>query len=152
MTIADARPRLRKAGKMPHRGKKAHFQRWLDRLQSDESLLADEDVFIMWLVLNSLSKGKGFIDIVYLTGRCETYRKVTEEWLKREVYPEGRLIMRKKTDWRSARGYKEAEVKKLVKKYGTGVVFDDDSEGDCSSMYTKHGLVHLKVFLPKENP
>lgn len=146
MTLADARKRLQKAGKMPHRERKATFQRWLDTLQADSALLNDAPIRSMLLLVKQLGpKNK----IIYLTGRSSHYRIVTEQWLKRSRAPKGPLVMRAENDWRSARDYKESAIKKLKLggREGELIAIDDDSEGDCSSMYTKHGFVHMKVII-----
>lgn len=149
LTIADARERLEKAGLMPHRDEKAHFQRWLDTLQSDENLLQDKVIYPVKHVIEALND---FCTIVYLTGRSEMYREATQKWLDKNSMPFGPLHMRGKDDWRSARDYKQSVVEELKRLYEIdgGVAIDDDSEGDCGSMYQEQGFVHLKVFLPKE--
>lgn len=145
-TLADATDRLKLAGKMPNRSNRPAFQAWLDRLQTDEALLNDKaNRYLKW-VLRGLAQFPTAFNIVYLTSRGERYREVTVKWLKANKFPEGPLMMRKTNDWRTAKGHKEQAITRLKSIYGTGgLVFDDDSEGDCSQMYIKHGFVHLEV-------
>ena len=42
-------------------------------------------------------------EVLYLTGRPESLRSVTQEWLERHGLPEGRLVMRRGGDFRPAR-------------------------------------------------
>jgi hypothetical protein len=145
LTIADARPRLEKAGKMPHRTH-PHFQRWLDTLQPKGALEKDPPIPVMCDLVAFLAYPA---NIVYLTGRDSQYKDETENWLDFHCLPKGDLYMRPHGNKQSAKAYKETIVKKLKKKYGIGIAIDDDIEGDCGEMYRKHGFVHLKVLLPE---
>lgn len=149
LTLADARERIARAGKMPLRTKKAHFQKWLDSLQSAEDLLGDEPLTPLVNLIETLEATRGY-KVVYLTGRSEIYRDTTQTWLRNKTFlPPGPLFMRKRGDWRSARDYKEARLLEIQDLLGLkgGIAIDDDSEGDCSAMYIKHGFVHLKVII-----
>ena len=145
LTLADARPRLEKAGKMPHRTH-PHFQKWLDTLQPIGALEKDPAIDTMCDLIAFLAYPT---NIVYLTGRDEKYKEETTNWLDFNCLPVGELYMRPHGNKQSAKVYKEKVVKSLKARYGTGVAIDDDIEGDCSEMYRKHGFVHLKVLLPE---
>lgn len=87
-------------------------------------------------------------DIVFLTGRSEKYRDVTERWLSDKCHINApHLIMRDNEDWRSAAEYKDSQIKKLLKLYTPQYVLavDDDYDGDTAAVYKSYGIVHLKV-------
>lgn len=143
-TIADIGPRLKAAGQEPARGDKKEFQAWLDRLQNNESIAADKPIKGMLQLLHAI---EGSMQLVYLTGRSDQYRAVTESWLDRHGFPAGPLLMRKGNDWRNASLYKEEMLKKLLKEHSpyTMLTIDDDGSGDCAEMYQRLGCTHLKV-------
>ena len=65
-------------------------------------------------------------DIVYLTGRNESYRQLTREWLDRHGLPEGRLIMRRDDDRRPARLFKPQALERIAARAEVVAVVDDD--------------------------
>lgn len=147
MTLADARPRLEKAGKMPHRDDRASFQQWLDTLQPEGSLLSDPTIPEL---LDLIKDVEDCNLIVFLTGRSDIHRKETQAWLNEQEFT-GPLYMRAQDDWRSAKEFKRSSLKRIKELYGWipgHIAIDDDSEGDCSAMYLEEGFVHLKVFIP----
>lgn len=146
LTIADARHRFEKAGKMPSKKSRKVYQRWLDRLQTDESLFADPVIEATKKLLRSMSRES---EIVYLTGRDGKFRAVTKDWLNVNEFPDGVLLMRAGDDYRSARDFKEQQVKNIKGYYHGSIILalDDDKDGDCSAMYLKHGITHLKVII-----
>jgi hypothetical protein len=64
--------------------------------------------------------------IVYLTGRNEDYRVLTQDWLARHGLPEGRLVMRRTDDRRPARLFKPAAVRRIATDGDVVAVVDDD--------------------------
>lgn len=64
--------------------------------------------------------------IVYLTGRNESYRAVTQAWLTHHGLPEGRLVMRGNADRRPARQFKPAALRRLAEGGTIVTVVDDD--------------------------
>ncbi len=64
--------------------------------------------------------------IVYLTGRNESYRAVTQAWLTLHGLPEGRLVMRGNADRRPARQFKPAALRRLAEGSTIVTVVDDD--------------------------
>jgi phosphoglycolate phosphatase-like HAD superfamily hydrolase len=64
--------------------------------------------------------------IVYLTGRHEGYRRLTEEWLRGHGLPEGRLVMRRDDDRRPARQLKPQELRRIARRARVVAVVDDD--------------------------
>lgn len=151
-TLADIRPRLKKAGKMPSRKNKKEMQKWIDKLQPVKALSKDRPIRPMQELANSIRGQMSPVTLVYLTGRSEKYRRVTEEWLQKHGFFPGPLIMRGNNDWRPARLYKEGEMKKIAEQFDSShnvIIIDDDYDGDCSEMYRKNGWLHLKVLWGK---
>jgi len=146
-TIADIRFRAKKAGSCPSRRNRRAFQIWLDRLQPAKSLLRDKPLYPVVSLVYTYVRHM-HTEIVYLTGRAEKYRKITELWLSQHKLLIGPVYMRANDDWRSAAQYKQSVMKELCKRVSVSsaiLVLDDDADGDCSHMYTKLGCVHLKV-------
>jgi hypothetical protein len=67
-------------------------------------------------------------DVVYLTGRPEHLRAVTEEWLDRHGISGTRLLMRRRADYRPARVTKAEELRRLARDRTVAIVLDDDPE------------------------
>lgn len=65
-------------------------------------------------------------DLVWLTGRPEWLRPVTERWFTRHGLPAGRLLMRPEDDRRPARDYKLGQLRKLARDGDIAVIVDDD--------------------------
>jgi phosphoglycolate phosphatase-like HAD superfamily hydrolase len=64
--------------------------------------------------------------IVYLTGRNESYRRVTQDWLRRHGLPEGVLVMRREDDRRPARLFKPEALTRIARAGRVVTVVDDD--------------------------
>jgi phosphoglycolate phosphatase-like HAD superfamily hydrolase len=65
-------------------------------------------------------------DVIYLTGRPERTRRLTERWLARHDLPTGPLLMRADDDDRPARYLKRAELRRLSGTRQVVSVLDDD--------------------------
>ena len=65
-------------------------------------------------------------EIVYLTGRNESYRALTVAWLSRHGLPEGRLVMRRDSDRRPARLFKPDALRRIGSASRVVAVVDDD--------------------------
>ncbi|WHT21891.1 hypothetical protein N8J89_12760 [Crossiella sp. CA-258035] len=65
-------------------------------------------------------------EIVWLTGRPERLRGVTESWLDRHGLPSGRLAMQEADDKRPARLVKLERIRQLAADHEIAVVVDDD--------------------------
>lgn len=64
--------------------------------------------------------------IVYLTGRNETYRGVTEAWFAQHGLPTGTLVMRRDDDRRPARLFKPQALARIARTADVVAVIDDD--------------------------
>jgi hypothetical protein len=67
-------------------------------------------------------------EVVYLTGRPERCRRDTVEWLRRYGLPDGRLIMRRRGDFRPARLTKVELLRRLTASRPVAVLVDDDPQ------------------------
>ncbi|MQA26875.1 MAG: hypothetical protein GEU94_15755 [Micromonosporaceae bacterium] len=65
-------------------------------------------------------------EIVYLTGRPERIRGITEDWLRRHELPAGRLFMRREGDRRPAAVFKLGRLRRLAAERRVTVLVDDD--------------------------
>ena len=65
-------------------------------------------------------------ELVWLTGRPEWLRPVTSRWIAQYQLPDGLLLMRGDGDYRPARDYKLAELRKLAARDEVVVFVDDD--------------------------
>ena len=85
------------------------------------------------------------IKIIFLTGRPETARPLTEKWLKKNVpginYT---LLMRSSSDFRSGEIVKsEIWEKEINPKYNTLCVFEDSNK--CVDMWRELGILTCQV-------
>jgi hypothetical protein len=67
-------------------------------------------------------------DLVWLTGRPEHLRRVTERWLRGQGLPVERLLMRPPDDRRPAKFFKADQIRVLARQTEVAVVVDDDTE------------------------
>jgi len=65
-------------------------------------------------------------DIVYLSGRPERLRQVTERWFRQHGLPPGPLVLRPADDHRPARFFKVEALRRLAKTRTVVVLVDDD--------------------------
>lgn len=65
-------------------------------------------------------------DVLYLTGRPERTRRLTERWLARHDLPTGPLLMRADDDVRPARYLKRSVLRRLSRTREVVSVLDDD--------------------------
>ncbi|MGH3647262.1 MAG: HAD family acid phosphatase [Micromonosporaceae bacterium] len=74
-------------------------------------------------VAHTLAEGH---EIVYLTGRPERIRRVTEDWLRRHGLPDGRLLMRGNADRSPSAVMKLRRLRRLAAERTVAVLVDDD--------------------------
>jgi hypothetical protein len=89
-------------------------------------------------------------DVVYLTGRPERLRSVTEAWLAQHGLPRGELHMRKHSDRRPARVTKPRLLEQLARRRTVAVVVDDDT-AVCDA-YESAGFAVLRARWMAEEP
>ncbi|WP_132421709.1 LNS2 domain-containing protein [Pseudonocardia endophytica] len=65
-------------------------------------------------------------DVVFLTGRPERNRRLTQDWLARHDLPTGPLYMRSDDDHRPARYVKREVLRGLARSREIALVLDDD--------------------------
>lgn len=66
-------------------------------------------------------------DLVYLSGRPERTRVVTQSWLAVHEAPAGRVVLRPDDDRRPARVFKLGVLKRLAAQHPVGILVDDDA-------------------------
>ena len=65
-------------------------------------------------------------EVVYLSGRPEHLRKDTLAWFRRHGVPEGELHLRPRNDFRPARDFKVAMLRRFSERAPVAVLVDDD--------------------------
>jgi len=86
-------------------------------------------------------------DLVWLTGRPETLRRVTERWLLDQDLPVPELVMRPARDRRPARLFKAEQLARLGRDTEIAVVVDDDP--DVAALLRRRGWpVYLADWVP----
>jgi hypothetical protein len=112
--VADVRHRLRLVEQQPKR-----WEEFFARATEDPPL-AEGVALVLELA--------GEHDVVWLTGRPERTRRLTEQWLADQGLPTGTLLMRPDRDYRPARFTKREELRRLRRRREIAVVVDDDPE------------------------
>jgi phosphatidate phosphatase APP1 len=67
-------------------------------------------------------------DVLWLTGRPERNRALTEQWLADQDLPDAPLVMRPDRDFRPSRLTKREELRRLRRDRDVALVVDDDPE------------------------
>jgi hypothetical protein len=65
-------------------------------------------------------------DVVYLSGRPERLRRVTEDWFRRHELPRGPLLLRPNGDFRPSSIFKVEALRTLARERTVVVLVDDD--------------------------
>ena len=73
-------------------------------------------------------------EVIYLTGRPESSRTLTEAWLERNQLPRAKLIMRGSGDRRPARVAKPALLRRYASRGRTIAVVVDDDPKVCDAL------------------
>jgi hypothetical protein len=66
--------------------------------------------------------------MMWLTGRPDRYRCITEQWLRRHRLPHGPLYMRPDGDMRPAAIFKAERIGQLAADHKIGLIVDDDDQ------------------------
>jgi hypothetical protein len=86
-------------------------------------------------------------DLIWLTGRPEHLRPVTEQWLAAQGLPTHRLVMRPEGDRRPAKFFKAGQLMRLGRETDIAIVVDDDPE--VVAQLTADGWpVHVADWVP----
>jgi hypothetical protein len=131
--VADVRHRLHLIEDRP--------KRWDDffRLAADDPPLAVGVDLVTELAAEH--------DVVWLTGRPERNRRLTERWLAAQGLPDRPLLMRSDRDFRPSRLTKREELRRLRRTREIAIVVDDDPE--VIATLTEDGFpVRLADWLP----
>lgn len=143
-TLANGLRRFEVAGNEPDRNDKDNYTKWLEAVQNAESLLADEPVLPVLLLLQELDRAG--TPIIYLTSREERWRDISKAWLQRVKAPSGPLIMRPNGDWRSSGQFKGDILRAEQEKYANleFLMLDDDPRGDVSPAMKQLGICMMR--------
>jgi phosphoglycolate phosphatase-like HAD superfamily hydrolase len=110
--LADVRHRLRHVTERP-KDWRAFFA-----AAADDPLLPEGEETVRTLA--------EVYDIVYLSGRPERLREVTEQWFGRHDLPEGPLLLRPYDDYRPGRFFKVEALRRIAETRTVVVLVDDD--------------------------
>jgi len=97
-------------------------------------------------ILNNYKQSPGF-KILFVTGRNESVRKITLDWLRTNIHPDistYSLYMRKDGDYRPGVVIKKEILEQDILPHCTVVAAFDDREDICK-MYSEHGITAFKV-------
>ena len=86
-------------------------------------------------------------DVVYLTGRPDHLRRVTEAWLDRHGIRGSKLVMRRRGDYRPAKQTKAEELRRLARDRSVAVMIDDDPEV-CEALRAAGWPVEQATWVP----
>jgi hypothetical protein len=122
--VADVRHRLALLRRRPPR-----WDLFFDAAHADPLLTVGADV---------VAKLAESHRIVWLSGRPEHLRGLTEDWLDRHDLASGRLELRRSSDYRPARIMKLERIRALAREGTVAAVVDDDP--DVISTLTEAGF------------
>lgn len=97
-------------------------------------------------ILNNYAINDGF-KILFVTGRNESVRKITLDWLRTNIHPDistYSLYMRKDGDYRPGVIIKKEILEQDIMPYCIVIAAFDDREDICK-MYAEHGITAFKV-------
>ena len=100
----------------------------------------DKPNYPIYYLINAIARDR---EVIYVSGRPDNYRKLSETWLKEWNCPEGKLLMRKEGDFRP-----DYEVKKEIydneikDKYE--ILFCIDDRKQVVDMWRSQGLTCLQ--------
>ena len=94
-------------------------------------------------IYNIIKKTKKY-KMLIVTGRPETYRKITEQWLIWNRIEYDNLYMRSENDCRSDVDVKREILQKIREQYDVSFVFDD--RRSVVQMWREEGLVCFQCF------
>jgi hypothetical protein len=100
--------------------------------------------------MQSLARGIIFLDtneVVYLTGREEKHRKITEDWLERYKFHGKELVMRPDDNYQETHEFKEDAIDDMIVNFRPDavVVIDDDQSGELEKVCKRRGWTFLKA-------
>jgi hypothetical protein len=110
--LADVRHRLRYVTERPK-----NWPAFFDGAADDPLLTEGEE---------TVRRLAEVYDLVYLSGRPEWLRSVTERWFRQHDLPPGTLLLRPHGDYRPARLFKVDALRRLARTRTVVVLVDDD--------------------------
>lgn len=146
-TIAHAGRRFAEAGPEPTRDDQLKYDSWVDRVQSEHTLIQDEPVAGMRSFCRALEHYP-YSDVVFLTSREERWRTITTQWIKINGFPITiKLVMRGNGNYAEGADFKEGAIDILMQAYRSTevVVVDDDGQNTIEPMCKRRGWCFLKA-------
>lgn len=95
----------------------------------------DKPNYAVYQLIVAMSRA---VDIIYVSGRPDTYRELTQQWLKEWNCPDGKLFMRKEGDFRQDYVVKEEIFKNDLK--DCDILFCIDDRKQVVDMWRGQGL------------
>lgn len=123
----------------------SHRQHYLEEKKDWKSFfLAIEKDKPIFKILKKIEKLylDGF-QIIFITGRPEEYRLLTQAWLKKYLHFNYTLLMRENNDWRDKIEIKKELFEKNLKNLKISIVFENDK--DLCILWESLGLKVFKV-------
>ncbi len=88
--------------------------------------------------------------IVYVSGRPESLRNVTRDWLARHELPEGPMHLRRARDFRPAAQVKTQLYRRISQEFPIGIIVDDDVAVVAALKKAGFPVRHADWFQPPE--
>ena len=147
MTLVNTREVIEAAGPEPLPiGSNANLE-WVEQV-TNPHILASAGLIksmeeLLWAFENSYSSQDK--NIVYITGRREDKRQLTQKWLEENFLDVHDLYMRPNESLLDAGAFKASIILQLIQKKDTVIVVDDDPDGSVERECRRYGWTHLKV-------
>ncbi len=133
--VADVRHRVHHLRRRP-----ARWDRFFAAAADDPLLDVGADV---------VRELAGAHPVIWLSGRPESLRRVTERWLVAHDLPAGRLLLRPDGDYRPAAQFKLEVVRGLAENGGVAAALDDDP-AVVAALRTAGFPIVLADWVPRE--
>jgi len=139
-TLCDTSKRTHFVSNLPE-GVKADWNSFFAGISDDEPNKAVENLYgLVRIMQNELGYGK----IIFVSGRPERYRKVTEEWLAKYGFDFDLLLMRRDGDRRDDNLVKQDILNKYLKPY-FNIVWACDDRDRVVKMWRANGITCFQV-------
>jgi phosphoglycolate phosphatase-like HAD superfamily hydrolase len=146
--LLDVSELYAKAGIEPDRMlEPSKHKQWIDKVIPQTPLLSVKGAMELVKGLYVL----GTVDLIFLTGRTEKYRTLTEANLNTYLNKEGKyfkstqLFMRPNSDNRNYAEYKEEVIGRFQESYNNIVIFDDDPDGTLQDVCKRRGWTFFRA-------
>lgn len=135
------------------------YDLWLKKTHTRKNLMKFKPIKGMKDLCDKLSHLEPSFDrdwhtnLIYLTSREESLRKITEDWLRKNKFPlNSNLYMRPKNDKSPYFLFKENIIKTMIYEcnyvdsaYTNVIIFDDDTKGKLEKICKKNSWTFFKA-------